>query len=166
MYSQLLPSASSHVRNKVNTSLRLEQIVWVLSVSCVGERGQILSVKCMYFVFFSAYNVQNVLNLVSLCETSFKPCFTLWYKASNLTSLCDTKVSNSVSLCDTKSFKPCITQWYKNFQTLSHSVIQNSLELHCMVIHEVLCYTCASIIHVAIVNSAFTLWTHGSIVHM
>ena len=108
VYSQLLPSASSLVRNKVNTSLRLEQIVWVMSVSCVGEGSNIVcQVHILCFFQLTMYKMfqtlcHSVQQSFKPCVTPwYKPCFTLWYKASNLTLLCDTK-----------------------FQTLCHSVIQ------------------------------------------
>ena len=64
VYSQLLPSASSLVRNKANTSETLTDSV--SNVMLCGGSGQVLSVKYMYSVSFSLQ-----------CTKCFKPCVTL-----------------------------------------------------------------------------------------
>ena len=123
MYSQLLPSASSLVRNQANISLR----VLADSVSnvklCVGG-----GVKyCLSSTHAS--------NLASLCNT--KSFVTLRYK--KLFHSVIQKFQNLVSLCDTKHFKQSfkvsslnftqalhhsIHLVIQNFRTLSYSVIQ------------------------------------------
>ena len=100
-YSQLLPSASSLVRNQANTSLRL----LADSVSnvrlCGGEGSNIVCqvhVLCLFqltmYKMFQTLCHSVIQKVSSLCDTK---------------RVCDTKVQNIVSLCDTKILKPCCT---------------------------------------------------------
>ena len=93
--------------------------------SCVCGRGVKYCLSSTCTLSLSAYNVQNVSNLVSLCDT--KSFVTLRYK--KLFHSVMQKFQNLVSLCDTKHFKQSFKVSSLNFtQALHHSIhlaIQN-----------------------------------------
>ena len=113
VYSLLLPSASSLVRNQANISLRLLADSVSNVKLCVGG-----GIKyCL--------SSTHVSNLASLCDT--KSFVTLRYKKFFHSVI--QKFQNLVSLCDTKHFKQSFKVSSLNFtQALHHSIhlaIQN-----------------------------------------